>query len=376
MLKGESDRPKTILVFSGPSGGHLFPAQAFAEAICADQPNLRIVLVTSVRAQKLCEKFPAGLFFQVEYLPEFGFPSGVSPAMVRAAFRIPLAIIRTWKLISRTQPCLCVGFGSFVAYFGVLFSVWRKIPTLIHEQNQIPGKATRMLQNWVKSVAVSFPETGFRKEPNEVFVTGLPIRRDLREEITAMEDRPSQPFTVLVCGGSQGSSFLNGAVLRAFEILSTEERAQFAVIHITGQEQDRRVRDAYRELAVNAEVYPFFEKMRLVYNRAHMAISRAGANSSFEQALYGIPTAFIPYPHAEGHQLDNARFFCERGGALMHEQNENAAAWLCGVLREWVRRPDSYQKAVQAMRKLALHDGHVRLWKIARNKMEKTPCNL
>lgn len=360
-----------ILVFSGPSGGHLFPAQAFAEAFVESKTPAQIVLVTSVRAVGLCSKFPPGLFSEIVYLPEFGSPIGLSMAGLKSVLRIPQAVLSSWKLISRVYPDLSVGFGSFVSYFGMLFSVWRGIPTLIHEQNQVPGKATRMLQNIVRKVAVSFPETTFRHVPKSVVVTGLPIRADLLKNVTPIEQKQPRPFTVLVCGGSQGSAFLNQAVLKSFSLLSAEERAQFAVIHITGTGQENQIIRGYAELKIAAEVYPFFERMEFLYNRAHMAISRAGANSSFEQALYGIPTVFIPYPHAEGHQNDNARYFVENGGAVMISQDERASEKIFRILQEWVKTPELYWTASRRMSALANREGHVNLFDAAQKMLAK-----
>ncbi|HRK61134.1 MAG TPA: UDP-N-acetylglucosamine--N-acetylmuramyl-(pentapeptide) pyrophosphoryl-undecaprenol N-acetylglucosamine transferase [Candidatus Omnitrophota bacterium] len=366
---------RVILVFSGPSGGHLFPAQAFAEAAHAESSDYKIVLVTSIRAQNLCLKFPAGIFSEIVFLPEFGSPIGFSFAGLRALLNIPVANIQSWNLLSRLKPDLCVGFGSFVSYFGMLFAAWRGIPTLIHEQNQVPGKATRMLQCWIKTIATSFPETAFRRKPREVVFTGLPIRREIRENRLDLNRKAEQPFTVLVCGGSQGSAFLNQAVLSAFSGFTAEERAQFAVIHIAGNGQDHSIREAYQRLGVSAEVMPFFEKMWLLYNRADMAVSRAGANSSFEQALYGIPTVFIPYPYAEGHQSENAKYFVDQKGALIVVQSEESAGELAAILRSWESRPESFREMGRVMRRLSFENGDIRLWNIAKNMLKLNTCN-
>jgi len=361
---------KVVVVFSGPSGGHLFPAQAFAEAAHAEAADFKIILVTSVRARGLCDKFPAGIFSEIIYLPEFGSPIGFSFTGLKALLNIPAAKIHSWNLLSRLKPDLCVGFGSFVSYFGMLFAAWRGIPTLIHEQNQMPGKATRMLQDWVQAVAVSFPETAFRRKPREVVFTGLPIRREIRENRLDSDQKLKQPFTILVCGGSQGSSFLNETVISTFSGFTAEERAQFAVIHITGKGQDHSTREAYQRLGVSAEVVPFFEKMWLLYNRADMAVSRAGANSSFEQALYGIPTVFIPYPYAEGHQSENAKYFVDQKGAQIVVQNKESAGELAAILKSWESRPESFREMGRVMRRLSFENGDIRLWNIAKSMLK------
>ncbi len=366
---------RVIVVFSGPSGGHLFPAQAFAEAAHADCADLQIVLVTSIRAQGLCAKFPSGIFSEIVYLPEFGSPAGLSFSGLKSLFNITRAVVQSWRLLSRFKPAVCVGFGSFVSYFGMLFAAWRGIPTLIHEQNQMPGKATRMLQGWVKTIATSFPETAFRKKPREVIYTGLPIRREIRERRTDFDKKNTQPFTILVCGGSQGSAFLNQAVLSAFSGFSAEERAKFAVIHITGNGQESATREAYAKLGVLAEVYPFFEKMQLLYNRANMAISRAGANSSFEQVLYGIPTVFVPYPFAEGHQNDNAKYFFDHGVAKIVPQDDKASERIGELLRAWSVRPEDYCEAIRKMSVLGFENGDIRLWNIVKNMLKLNACN-
>lgn len=360
-----------ILMFSGPSGGHLFPAQSLAETIREKWPNAQIDLVTSKRAQYLCSKFPQKIFDSVQYLPEFGSPAGLSFSALKILFRIPVALAQSWQILARTKPDICVGFGSFVSFFGMLFAAWQKIPTVIHEQNQVPGKATRMLCSTVNKIATSFPETSIPVDSAKVVFTGLPIRKFLRVHALSLKQKTAKGFTLLVCGGSQGSAFLNSLVVKTFSSFTTAEREQFAVIHITGSGQEHAVKAGYQELGLRAEVYSFLEEMQLVYNRADAAVSRAGANSSFEQALFGIPTVFIPYPLADAHQEWNARYFVQNGGAVSYAQNDEAVKSVSAQLKSWMLRDSAYHRMSRAMLNVAQNDGHELLFRVVEKELER-----
>ena len=145
-----------ISVFAGHSGGHLFPAVAFSESLRKRFPQSTILLVTSPKGRVLVERLPKGIFDRVCYLPEFPFPSGLSLRMFSFLLKLPQVFILSSQYLSKEKPDICVGFGSYVSFPGMLLSSWRKIPTLIHEQNLIPGKATNWLAKHADCVAVSF----------------------------------------------------------------------------------------------------------------------------------------------------------------------------------------------------------------------------
>ncbi len=361
-----------LVVYAGPTGGHVFPAQSFSEGFRVRFPDSRIDLVTCLRAKPLIEKMPQGIFGSVSYLPEFGFPGGFSWKTLKPFFLLPHLFLQAFLFLKRAKPDLCVGFGSFVSYPGMMTAHWLKVPTLIHEQNKIPGKATRWLVPHMDVVAESFERTRFLQKPKALHTVGLPLRSFIVDAAARTRGGSiPRPFTLLVVGGSQGAQGLNAVVTDALAALSDEERSKIAVIHIAGTRDQAWVGERYGQLALSSEVHPFYSAMDDLFQKADLAITRAGANTLFELAAFGVPALVIPYPHAGGHQRYNAQGFAEKGGLIFHEEDPAAKEWLVKHLRDAIEDPRSLAGTAKAIKGLARPKATEELIEIAR-KLIKT----
>jgi UDP-N-acetylglucosamine--N-acetylmuramyl-(pentapeptide) pyrophosphoryl-undecaprenol N-acetylglucosamine transferase len=168
-------------------------------------------------------------------------------------------------------------------------------------------------------------------------------------------------LTILIVGGSQGSHRLNEIILNAFSLLNPEEMKKYAVIHITGSKDYEWVTETYRKLGVKHEVYPFTARMQEFYGRAGLAVTRAGANTLFELALYGLPALVVPYPFAEGHQAANAEYFAVRHALLSRKENTLTPEWLIEQIRE-IRNNTTLRESMAAqMEALAVPGAAARL---------------
>ena len=364
---------RTLALFAGPSGGHLFPAVAFAEAWKKRHPESRIHLVTSRKGAPIAEPAADGLFEKIHYLPNFPSSPGISLRTMGFLLKLAVAFIDSCLCLERIKPDLCVGFGSYVSYPGMMLSVWKKIPALIHEQNVIPGKATRWLARHVDCVAVSFPETLTNTRLKRVVCTGLPLRRCFLERRNALRatSTAAGKVRILVVGGSQGAGFLNRTAVDAFCLLSSEEKEKTAVIHITGAGDFEQVSGSYRGAGIEAEVYPFFSRMEELYGAVDLAVSRAGANTLFELALFHRPAVIIPYPYAGAHQIENARFFESRGGFLMREEKELTPASLRDLIRGLLKDPERHRRMAESLAALAAPEAPEKLADLAEDLCQR-----
>jgi len=356
-----------LVVYAGPTGGHIFPAQSFSEGFRKRFSDSCIDLVTCRRAKSLVDQMPSGIFQSVAYLPEFGFSSGLSWKALKPFFLLPYLFLRAFFFLLRIQPDLCVGFGSFASFPGMMTAHWMKVPTLIHEQNRVPGKATHWLLPHMDAVAESFEGTRFLQKPKVLYTVGLPLRSFIVDAAVGAKGaaRAPHPFTILVVGGSQGAQGLNRAVVDAITALSNEERSKIAVIHITGNRDQASVAERYALMGLSCEVYPFCSAMDELFSRADLAVTRAGANTLFELAAFGVPSLVIPYPHAGGHQLYNAQSFAEKGGLLFHEENPDATKWLVEWLHRSINNPGELVCFAKVMKTLAKPDATEKLIEIA-----------
>ena len=309
-----------IAIFTGPTGGHFYPALAFAEAFLKRYPDSEILFVTGARGRRLTEKVQAGLRF--ELIPDFPFPRSRNWEFFLRIFQFLIklthAFTRTNRQLAAFGPQICIGFGSYASFPGLVAGRRRKIPTVIHEQNREMGKANRHLMRWADRIAFSFPVT--TPDPR-VVVTGLPLRSPLVQKAAQKTQStfpiPPQKVRLLIVCGSQGSEAVNRLWLRTLGLLSREEKSKMAVTHITGEGDLGRFLKMYPALGVEAEVFGYYEKMEELYFRSDFAITRAGAGTLFELALFGLPAIVFPYPHAESHQEANARFFDQQEALIL-----------------------------------------------------------
>jgi UDP-N-acetylglucosamine--N-acetylmuramyl-(pentapeptide) pyrophosphoryl-undecaprenol N-acetylglucosamine transferase len=179
-----------------------------------------------------------------------------------------------------------------------------------------------------------------------------------------------RPFTILIVGGSQGAQGLNRVVVDAIAALSDEERSKIAVTHITGKRDQPWVAERYAQMSFSCDVLPFFSAMDQLFSRADLAITRAGANTLFELAAFGIPALVIPYPHAGGHQAYNAENFSENGGLVFHAEDSTAQSWLVERLHHYIENPETLAGLAKAMKRLGRPQATEKLVGIARKLIE------
>ena len=286
-----------IAIFTGPSGGHFFPAVAFAESFQKHRPGAEILLVTGRRGAGLVSGVRNQIQAEVDFLPDFPFP-GIrgrdflfrwTPFLIR----LSVAFLKTVFLLLRFRPSLTVGFGSYTSFPGVLLSRLLGIPCLIHEQNQQAGKANVWLAWAAEKIAVSFRETEKLKGNRKVCWTGLPLRSALVKR--AAQKSPVKAGgsgagkdKILVLGGSQGSRFLNRFVLKTLTEIPPAEKEKIALTHITGTQCYEWIKEHYPDTGIEAQVISFCDTMEACYADADLAITRAGANTLFELALFGV----------------------------------------------------------------------------------------
>lgn len=345
---GEGNIPKQgvrglrVCIFSGHTGGHLFPAVAFAESFKERFPQSHLSLITSPKARKILEAGEVSAFDQTVYLNDFPFFSGISLRSLIFLLEFTRGFFLSFRLLKKLKPSLCVGFGSYVSYPGMRLANLFQIPTLIHEQNTLAGKATKMLAACADVVAQSFPQTEFAFSLKRLVSVGLPIRRSLVTAAQGFERKfepvsAESPLKILVTGGSQGASRLNQLILQSFLHLLHEERNKIAVTHITGNNHFDSLTQQYRQSRMRFKTYPFYKNMQDLYREGDLAITRAGANTLFELALFGMPSIVVPFPHAaENHQELNARYFESRHALVMKEESTLTPEWLSGQIHRFM----------------------------------------
>jgi len=307
-----------VLLAAGGTGGHLFPAEALAAALAAG--GVAVELATDARAVGYGGKFPARAMHVIPSATPRG-PLGYAKAGAIIAF----GVAKAYRLLGRLRPAAVVGFGGYPSIPAVLAAGLRRIPSLIHEQNGVMGRANRLLAPRATAIATSFAGV-LDADPAlaaKATRTGNPLRPAVLAAIAPYTPpEPNGPFSLLAFGGSQGARIMADVVPPAVERLDPAVRTRLAVVQQARSEDLERVRATYARLGVAAEVAPFFPDLPARIAAAHLVVSRSGASTVAELAALGRPAVLVPLPHAlDQDQLANARVLEAAGGAVLLRQN-------------------------------------------------------
>ena len=327
-----------ILLSAGGTGGHLFPAEALAHELTAR--GWEIHLATDSRAGRYAGSLPAE---RVHEIASSTIGSKNPVALARAFWTIWRGARQAGKIIAEIDPKAVIGFGGYPTLPPLWAATRARVPTLIHEQNAVMGRANRALAARVTAIAGGFLPEGKGAHAQKTVATGNPVRPAVIEAANTPYETPSSdgPFRLLVFGGSQGAQFFSDAAPAAVALLPEDQRARLIVTQQARPEDEAKVRAAYEKLGVQAEISPFFTDMARRIAQAHLVMSRSGASTVSEIAAIGRPALFVPYPHALDHdQAANAAALAASGGAEVHPQSTLSPQRIAELVGGLMARPE------------------------------------
>jgi UDP-N-acetylglucosamine--N-acetylmuramyl-(pentapeptide) pyrophosphoryl-undecaprenol N-acetylglucosamine transferase len=348
-----------VLLCAGGTGGHLFPAEALAIAL--EKRGGTIELATDVRVAQF--KFPARA---IHIIPSATLRARNPFALARTLSMLALGTMKAWALIGRIRPAVVVGFGGYPTVPPLLAASLRGVPTVLHEQNGVMGRANRLLAPRVTTIATSFRTLG-NLDPRlqaKVSFTGNPVRPQViaAAETAYAAPAPGEPLRLLVFGGSQGAHVMAEIVPPAIERLAAELRARLSIVQQTRAEDMDAVRAAYGKLGVAAECAPFFADLPARMAAAHLIVSRSGASTVAELSAIGRPGILVPLPHAlDQDQLANAGVLAQAGGAIRIEQRDFTPERLASDLDRLAADPVRLAHMAQAAKSAGTIDAAERL---------------
>lgn len=327
-----------ILISAGGTGGHLFPAEALAHELKAR--GHAVHLVTDSRVARFTEGFPADA---VHVVPSATLGSKNPLRLVRSLWTLFTGLRQASALLRRIRPAAVIGFGGYPTIPPLLAATNAGLPTLIHEQNAVMGRANRALARRVTAIAGGFlPETRGTHAAKTV-TTGNPVRPAVLEasNLAYLPSRGDDEFHLVVFGGSQGAQYFANAVPEALGLLPKELRARIRLTQQARPEDEAHAKAGLEAIGVEADVSPFFDDMAARIGAAHLVISRSGASTVSEISVIGRPSILVPYPYALDHdQAANAEALMQRGGAMVIAQSELTPQRLADMIAERMVDPD------------------------------------
>ena len=303
-----------LVIAAGGTGGHMFPAQALAEAMLAR--GWRVKLSTDQRGARYAGGFPAAVVREV--VGSATFARGGLAGKIMAPFRILGGVIAATSRMRRERPAVVVGFGGYPS-IPAMASAWMLgLPRMIHEQNGVLGRVNQVFAARVSAVACGTWPTDLPQGVHGIH-TGNPVRAAIRDRARASYIVPGDyPMAVLVIGGSQGARILSDVVPPALAALPREIRRNVRVSHQARPEDIARVTAYYAGEGIDADVQDFFTDIPTRMTEAQLVIARAGASTVADVSVIGRPSILIPLGTAiRDEQTANARGLVDAGAAIL-----------------------------------------------------------
>ena len=317
------ERSLRVVIAGGGTGGHLYPGIAVAREIASRRPDAQISFAGTARGIEARVVPLEG--FALDLIRSGGLKGKSLAARARGAALLIPGIVDAWRIVSRRRPHLVVGVGGYSSGPVVLVAALRGVPTMVLEQNAVPGLTNRLLARYVRAAAVTFESTT-AFFGGKAFVSGNPVRPEfLQPAGPSMESGADDgiPVTrVLVFGGSQGAHAINIAMVEAAEELAAVG-PDLRLTHQTGERDVEMVRAGYRQAGLAADVAPFFDDIARRLRRADLIVCRAGATTLAEISAAGKAAILVPLPTAtDEHQRRNAEALAAAGAAMLLLQSE------------------------------------------------------
>jgi UDP-N-acetylglucosamine--N-acetylmuramyl-(pentapeptide) pyrophosphoryl-undecaprenol N-acetylglucosamine transferase len=352
-----SARP--VLLAAGGTGGHLFPAAALAAALT--KRGAEVELATDSRALKYSGDFPVRA---IHAFPAATTTDAGTLAKARAALTLSAGLAAALVKLRRVKPRAVVGFGGYPTVPPLLAAWFIGVPTVLHEQNAVMGRANRFLSSRVNRIACGFAVKGVdQRIESKIRVTGNPVRPSVIA--AAQLPYPKQVgrrLNVLVTGGSQGARVMADVVPAAIALMSPDERQWIRLTQQARGEDSSRVAAACARMGFPVEIAEFFPDLPARIAAAHLVIGRAGASTVSELAVIGRASVLVPFPHAlDQDQAANAAALAASGGAVAIMQPEFTPERLAAILRGALAAPEKLAAAAAAAKSIGVPDAAERL---------------
>ena len=351
-----------VIISGGGTAGHINPALAIADYL-AKEKQAEILFIGTEKGLESRLVPQAG--WDIRYIEVVGLIRKLTPKNLTVIKKLVTAVFRSKKIMKEFCPDLVIGTGGYVCA-PVLFAAHSLgIPTVIHEQNVIPGVTVKMAAKTAERICISFPETTRYLKPgyaDKCVLTGNPIRSDMLQ-IDRIHARQtlgldSRPF-IVAFGGSLGAARLNDAVA---DFLNTQDTAGFQFLLGTGQRYFNEISQRITKKSTSIRIEPYIDRMDLIMAAADIVIGRAGALTVSELCALGKPSILIPSPNvAHDHQTYNAKSVEKAGGALVILDAELTGERLTDAISQLLRQPESLKHMAYNAKKIGITDGAKRI---------------
>ena len=339
-MKDEKNRKNLILLTAGGTGGHIYPAEALAQALIAK--GFDVEFVTDSRGKG---NYKGTLGEIKNYAVLSGALVGKSKLFkIKSLIKTALGVLQACFLILRKRPICVVGFGGYASFPCCVAAVLLGVKLVVHEQNSVMSRTNRLLGKYAELIAKSFENVKYLPENKKIIYSGMPVREQIVKLYAENRKIPEDSFQILIMGGSQGAKVFADVVPEAIEKFAKNSKKKITVVQQCREDDEKTISEKYKEFGMEADVNHFFGNMPELYRNSQIIISRAGASSVCEIMIAGIPSILVPLPiAADNHQYFNALNLVENNAGILIEQKDFEANKLSELLLDLSENPSKLE---------------------------------
>ena len=341
-----------IIVSGGGTGGHIYPALSFINYLKTVEPDVSVLYIGTQKGLESKIVPENGIDFQTIDIQ--GFKRSLSPENFKTVYKFLKSVSDAKKIIKAFQPDIVIGTGGYVAGPVIYAAAKLKIPTIVHEQNSIPGVTNKFLSRYATRVALAFQEAGSFFPSKKTVFTGNPRAQEVADltdtrHVLSQYGLKTDKKTIVIFGGSRGALKINTAVVEALPELSKKD---YQILYASGEiyyndPEFSEIFETYNQKE-NIKIVPYINNMVEVLNDANLILSRAGATSLAEITALGLPSILVPSPYVTAdHQTKNAEALENAGAAIMIKNAELTGISIVGAIDSLLLDDVTYRKMAE-----------------------------
>jgi len=361
-------KKKTIVLASGGTGGHVFPAQKLSEELLKRKYN--VALITDDRGNRYANNFDKSI--NIHIVRAKTFKKGAF-SKIGTIFNILCGFFYALKILMRMKPSAVVCFGGYASFPTTLAASFLKIPIIIHEQNALLGRTNRFILPFANKLATSFSkvEKIAKVYKKKVVFTGNSIREEF-EKIHNNRYCYDGKLNILVTGGSQGAKVFSDVIPDAIKKLSRKEKDSIRIVQQVVEADVKEVQNKYAKMKVDAEISPFIKDMAGNLKKTNLFIGRSGSSTINELMIVGRASILVPLPISmEDHQAVNASILADAGASFFMRENVFTADTLSEKLSYFLKNPDVLKVAGANAKKIAILGASSKLADVVEAEIKK-----
>ena len=320
---------QTILLATGGTGGHIFPALALKAAL--EKHGFNVKVTADSKFSKF-HPFDSDHIF----IPSANFSNKKPSVLFASLFTLAKGFFKSIWIMHKYKPDIVIGFGGYASFPTMLAAINFNKEIILHEANTVIGKVNKILLCRARYITTGFKTIhGIQdKYKNKIIYTGNPIRTEILTASTKKSTAPKDKLSILIIGGSQGAKVFSKMIPDAIINLPKAIKDKLFIYQQVKTEDIASLKARYNKEGINCEIKSFFNDMNKKLSNSNLVIARAGASTISELIAFNLPAIFIPYPTAaDNHQYYNAKTIMDIGGAWIVEENPNSHTQLLKLIK-------------------------------------------